>query len=128
MRFGCWNVRSLVERDSRIETAAVSGRVVEDRKIHRVVSELQRLKIGATGLQEAHWFGCDSYVVDGFMVLSAGRPPPRDECSRRRCEGVAMVLDRDAADAWKNGGSIWTLVSSRVASCRLQFELADGSA
>ena len=61
------------------------------------------------------------------MVLSAGRPPPGDECSRRRCEGVAVVLNRDAADAWKNGGIIWTLVSSRVPSCRLQFELADGS-
>ena len=30
--FGSWNIRSLVERDGPLETAAVSGRVVEDKK------------------------------------------------------------------------------------------------
>ena len=33
LRFGCWNVRSLVQRDGAIETASVSGRVVDNKKI-----------------------------------------------------------------------------------------------
>ena len=110
-----------MQRDGAIETASVSGRVVENKKNNRVVAELRRFDIAATGLQETHWFGQESYVVDCFTILSSGRPSPGADDSRRQGEGVAIVLDRCAASAWRAGGCVWKAVSSRVVSARLQF-------
>ncbi len=126
--FGSWNVRSLVEREGGIATACVSGRVVEDKKCHRVVAELRRLGVAAAGLQETHWFGCEMYDVDGFTVLSSGRPFPDDGASRLRGEGVAIVLNDVATSAWKAGGCVWKAVDSRLVSARLKFSQRDGSA
>ena len=115
-----------MERDGDIDTACVSGRVVEVKKIHRVISELKRLKVAAAGLQETHWFGQNIYAVNGFTVICSGRPTPGEEDNRRRGEGVALVLNRDTTSAWRAGSCVWNAVSSRIVSVRLKYCAADG--
>ena len=103
-RVASWNVRSLVEGEGPIATGAVTGKVAEDKKIH-VIQHLSRLRIGVAALQEMWWFGTDSYVVDGSLVLASGRPVPADSTPCRRREGVALVLDKFCQKAWRAGGS-----------------------
>ena len=127
VRFGCWNVRSLVERDGGLETASVTGNVVENKKINRVADELRRLNITAAGLQETHWFGSGIYSVQNSTVLCSGRPVPGGGDSCRRGEGVGIILNRTGTEAFKAAGCVWRSVSASVVSARLLFTLADGT-
>ena len=77
-RVASLNVRSLVESEGPIAMGAVTGKVAEDKKNHHVIQHLSRLRIGVAALQEMWWFGTDSYMVDGSLVLASGRPVPAD--------------------------------------------------
>ena len=46
-----------------------------------------------TGLQETKWFGAKEYRVGDSIALTSGREVPSLGSSRRRGEGVALVLD-----------------------------------
>ena len=121
-----WNVRSLVESEGPIETAAVTGRVSDDKKIFEVVRHLKRLNVDVAGIQETHWFGQSIYEVDNAIVLTSGRRVPDDGQSSRRGEGVAVILNGMALRAWRNGGGQFTAVNSRLMVVRLKFDLAGG--
>ena len=101
---GSWNVRSLVESEGHIQTAAASGIVADDKKIYQIVQHLECLEMDAAALQETHWFGQENYQVHGAMVIASGRPVPGEGAPRRRGEGVAFVLRGNALRAWREGG------------------------
>ena len=104
LRFGSGNILSLVERNVPLETAAFSGRVVEDKKRVRVASEMKRVNVAAAGLPEIHWFCNGCYVVDGFTLLCSGRSIPYEGDDRRRGEGVAVAWNKFKMDALSAGG------------------------
>ncbi len=128
VRVASWNVRSLVESEGSVDTACVRGNVVvEDRKIVRVVRDLQKYKIDIAGLQETHWFGEGTYNVSDRVILTSGRPSPSaDSVSRRRGEGVALVLSPFATEAWRAGGCDVDRISSRILTARFKFVEYDG--
>eukprot|EP00117_Sycon_ciliatum_P003195 scpid32106/ scgid8092/ len=125
IRFATWNVRTLVNADGSVETAARRGRVSEDRKINLVVREAERLGLEAIGLQETKWFGAASYSVGDALVISSGRPLPTENFTRG--EGVAVLLRRRARAAFERGGSQQSAVSSRLMTCKLKFPLCTGT-
>ena len=125
IRFATWNVRTLVNADGSVETAARRGRVSEDRKINLVVREAERLGLEAIGLQETKWFGAASYSVGDALVISSGRPLPTGNFTRG--EGVAVLLRRRARAAFERGGSQQSAVSSRLMTCKLKFPLCTGT-
>ena len=113
-----WYVRSVLDVEGSVETAR-QGREVsysEDRKIDRVVGEMQRYKVYIGALQETKWFGSKSYKVGDSIVLTSGRPTPQPGQSGQRGEGVALVLSGPALDAWKAGGQQWRSWNSRLIS------------
>ena len=96
-----WNVRSLVDVESPLETARQRSETVyaEDRRIDQVVAVLE---VAVTALQETKWFGNNVYSVGRSLVLTSGRPTP-DSGARQRGEGVALVLRGPAVSCWKAG-------------------------
>lgn len=127
LRTATWNVRSLVESEGDIQTAAIGGKVAEDKKIVRIVQILKSRNIDIAGLQETHWFGADTYQVQDRVIITSGRPVPGENApNRRRGEGVAIVLNKFTADAWRCGGCTVNAVSSRMLTARLKFIVQDG--
>ncbi|XP_065197221.1 uncharacterized protein LOC135828726 [Sycon ciliatum] len=134
IKFGSWNVRSLVNCDGPVETATTRNLnlknsnqvncIVEDRKINIVVREARRLGIETLGLQETKWFGNNVYNVEDAVVVASGRPTPVENFARG--EGVALVMRGRSALAFAAGGRQWTAVSSRVMVVKLQFALESG--
>ena len=96
-----WNVWSAVESSGPIEIGAVSGRVVEGKKIERIVGEMDRLGLDLVALQETHWSGNNSYRVGTATALSSGRPVPSQGDGCRRGEGVAVVLNSNSTNSWR---------------------------
>ena len=111
---GCWNMRTLVEAEGRVETSVVrkSGRsVVVDRKAALMVHELKKYGVSIAGINETKWFGKDLYDVEGYMILHSGRPLPDDDSPMVRNEGVGIVLDCEMTAAWREAGEVWEAVS-----------------
>ena len=128
LHVGCWNVRSLVEMDGGVRTATVRPKgcpVSVDKKINFLVRELKRFRMGVVCVSKIKWFGEDIYEVDGFTVLHSGRSVPQSGEAIQRGEGVAIVLDPFIANAWKDSGSVWSAVSSRIVSAHLRLCLRD---
>ena len=124
IRVGSWNVRSLVESEGNIETASIQNKVVEDRKLDLVISELHRLSLDVAGVQETHWFGEHLYEDDkGNTVITSGRAVDANT-HRRRGEGVALILNKFSSGAWKAGGSFWRSFGPRVVLARLKLPLS----
>ena len=73
-------------------------------------------------LQETKWFGCGAYEVGQSMVLTSGRSAPREGQTVQQCEGVALVLRRQALAAWKFGGHQWKAWNSRCVFIVLQVD------
>ena len=81
-----------------------------------MVGELQRYKVYVGVLQEAKWFGSESYKVGDSIVLPSGRPTPQPGQSGQRGGGVALVFSGPAIDAWKAVGQQWRYWKSRLIS------------
>ena len=61
-------------------------------------------------------------MINGVSVLAAGCPVPAAQgVPAYHGEGVAIVLSGAAQRAWKNGGSQWRGVSSRIVVAKLLF-------
>ena len=118
---GSWNVRSLLDYEGPVETARQHPRTghFDDRRIDQVVRELERYKISVAALQETKWFADAVYRVGESIVIAAGRPIPPDGEIRQRGEGVAIVLNGPAVQAWEAGGKQWKAWSSRVVTATL---------
>ena len=129
LRVECWNVCSLVEADSGVKTATVHAgpsSVAVDKKIHFLVHELMRFRMGITCISETKWFGKDVYEIDGYEIdgytgLHSGRDLPGSGDALQRDEGVAIVLDLVLSVAWRDAGEVWTAVNSRLVSARLRL-------
>ena len=91
-----------------------------NRKLDFVVKELRRLRISIAGIQETKWFGKDIWNADGYTLIHSGRPLPNEDEPQRRNEGVGILLDERATQAWKDAGENWKAVSSRVVVARLK--------
>ena len=109
---GSWNVRTLVESrgDLQVCRKRPVGEVSEsvDRKLDLLVKELQRYGVAIAGVQESKWFGADVWpAVDGFTFLHSGRPLPGGDDVASRNEGVGILLDARAGEAWRQGGEVW---------------------
>ena len=107
-------------RVCRKRTGGRSERV--DRKLDLLVHELQRYGVSIAGVQESKWFGVDVWTAaDGYTFLHSGRPLPGSADVATRNEGVGILLDARASEAWRPGGEIWEGVSSRVVMARLKW-------
>ena len=84
----------------------------DDRRIDQVVKELERYKISVAALQETKWLNDAVYKVGESIVIAAGRPTPPVGETRQRGEGVAVVLNGPAVQAWEAGGKQWKAWSS----------------
>ena len=107
---GTWNVRSLVDNTSTINTARSRSDNChsEDRKIDLVIRELNRYNIVDAALQETPWFGKHVYQVGESVVITAGHETPQEYQVGQRGEGVTIVLAGPAKAAWRAGGEQWT--------------------
>ena len=76
-----WNVRTLLDTTGSIETARQRCDLsdAEDRKIDQVVDVLEDYRVTVAALQETKWFGSEVYKVGENLVLTAGRPIPRED-------------------------------------------------
>ena len=61
------------------------------------------------------------YDVGGFLILHSGHPVPGAGERVERNEGVGIVLSPSMVRCWKDGGSVWNPVSSRIVSARLKL-------
>ena len=92
---GCWNMRTLVEAEGRVETSVVrkSGRsVVADRKAALMVHELKKCGVSIAGISDTKWFGKDLCDVEGYMILHSGRPLPDDDSPMVGMKGLVLCL------------------------------------
>ena len=124
---GSWNVRTLVEcsgdvRVCRKRQVLGERSEVVDRKLDLLVSELKRYRVSVAGIQESRWFGKDVWpAADGYTFLHSGRPLPEDGDVAARNEGVGILLDENAAAAWRQCGEVRKAVSSRIVMARLKW-------
>ena len=130
-----WNVRTLVESaggDRRVcrsrpqPSARVSDNTTNDphlvdRKLDLLVKELKRYNISITAVQETKWFGSDIWKAEGHVLLHSGQPLPSISEAAVRREGVGILLDEKAAEAWRLAGETWQAVSPRIVSARLKL-------
>ena len=131
LNIACWNVRSLVENEGSLETArvrqnerAMKGNV--EKKIVLLIWELKRYNIFATAISETKWFNNNIYEIEDHVVLHSGRGLPAEGEQVIRQEGVGIILNPDAAKAWREGGEQWEPVSSRIVTARLKLNCGRG--
>ena len=79
----------------------------EPDKVHLVICQCW-----ACALQETKWFWNEMYEVDSCILLTTGRKVPVDGEMIQRDEGVVLVLNGVAIDAWKHSGKQWKAWSS----------------
>ena len=130
-----WNIRTLVEsaggdrRICRSRSRPATDHQVPDnstnpycveRKLDFLVKELKRLHVAIAGIQETKWFGSDVWNGGDYTLLHSGRPLPDEGEPQVRNEGVGILLDKLATEAWKDAGECWEAVSSRVVMARLK--------
>lgn len=79
------------------------------KKAELMVGELGKFGISIAGISETRWFGNKVYKVGGCTILTSGRPVPDVVASdhAERGEGVGLVLDKWATEAWREGGEDW---------------------
>ena len=75
-----------------------------DWKLDFVVKELKRLRISIARIQETKWFGKNIWNANGYTLIHPGRPLPNEDEPQRRNEGVGILLDECATQAWKDAG------------------------
>ena len=73
VKFGTWNVRSIVDTAECVEVASHHTDRGEDREIDLVISEQARYVIVVGALQKTKWFGNEVYEVADSVVLTPER-------------------------------------------------------
>ena len=68
------------------------------------------------------WFGKDVWpTADGCMFLHSGRPLPERDAVTHRGEGVRILFNGVATEAWRQAGEVWKAVSSRIIMAKLRW-------
>ena len=88
LRFGCWNMRTLVKSEGTITTS-----VARKGGSGFMVQEFRKFGMNVVGITETKWFAQDVYDVDSFLILHSGCPVPGTGEKVERNEGVGIVLD-----------------------------------
>ena len=97
LRFASWNVRTLLAPG----------------KLKMLVDILSRYKVEVACLQETHLKDSGIKIEGDYTFIYSGR----DDIFR---EGVAIALHKSIANMWKDSGSRWEAISSRI--IKLSFE------
>ena len=96
-----------------------------DRKLDLLVSEMRRYNVSVGAVQETKWFGNDIWQADGYTLLHSGRSLSGDGENAVQNEGIGILLDERAANAWRAAGEAWeAAVSSRIVTARLNITCA----
>lgn len=97
-----------------------------DRKLDLLVEELKRYSISLAGIQETKWYGSDVWpAADGYTLLHSGRPLPSTDERALRNEGVGILIDKAATEAWRKAGESWEAISSRLVMARMKWVCKD---
>ena len=105
VRVGCWNVRSL-GKPTR-----------QNSRLRDVLRTMREKKIELLALSEVRWPGHGVSQLDGTVIIHSGMAESEPQHRRR---GVAVVLEKRAASAWRLAGSEFTPVSERILRTRLK--------
>ena len=89
VKFGTWNVRSMVDTAGCVEVASRHAGRGEDCKVDLVISEQARYVIVVGALQETKWFGNEVYEVADSVIWTSGKRTPMQGDIGSRGEGVA---------------------------------------
>lgn len=103
-RFGSWNVRSCYRVTKR----------------ELIVQQLKRYKIEVAALAETNIPDSGIYVVNGYTFIYSGT---LEKGRSRMAHGAAVCLGPNASRAWRNSGSIWKAVNSRIVTVRIKCRL-----
>jgi exonuclease III len=102
-RFGSWNVRSCY--------------CVTKREL--IVCQLKRYQIEVAALTETNIPDSGIYVVKGYTFIYSGT---LENERSRVAHGAAVCLGPKASRAWRNSGSTWKAVHSRIVTVRIKFQ------
>ena len=92
-----WNVRNLFYAEGQLETAKCRDErgEAEDRKVD------QELEKYGVVVAETKWFGEGVYRMGRSIMLTSGRPVPGEAQSRKRGEGITLVLTGRCVEGWR---------------------------
>ena len=97
VKFGTWNVRSMVDTAGCVEVASRHAGRGEDCKVDLVISEQARYVIVVGSLQETKWFGNEVYEVADSVVLTSGRRTPMHGDRQQRRGGCLEETRKSGA-------------------------------
>ena len=100
-RFGSWNVRSCYRVSKR----------------ELIIRQLKRYQIEVAALAETNIPDSGIYIVNGYTLIYSGT---LEKDRSRAAHGAAVCLGPKASYAWRNSGSIWKAVNSRIVTVRIK--------
>ena len=107
---------------SRARQSEQSLKGVVERKSVMLVWELKGYSVFAAAVSETKWFGKNVYEIEDHVMLQSGKQTPGVGEPVKRGEGVGIILNKDTAKAWREGGEQWNPISSRILSARLKLQ------
>ncbi|CAF2045453.1 unnamed protein product [Rotaria magnacalcarata] len=102
-RFGSWNVRSCYRVTKR----------------ELIVRRLKRYQIEVAALAETNIPNSGIYVVNEYTFIYSGA---LEKERTRAAHGAAVCLGPKASRVWRNSGSIWRSVNSRIVAVRIKCQ------
>ena len=100
-RFGSWNVRSCYRVTKR----------------ELIIRQLKRYQIKVAALAETNILDSGIYIANGYTLIYSGT---LEKDRSRAAHGAAVCLGPKASYAWRNSGSIWKAVNSRIVTVRIK--------
>ena len=105
---------------SRARQSEQSMKGVVEKKSMMLVWELKRYSVFAPAISETKWSGNNVYEIEDHVMLHSGRQTPGVGEPVKRGEGVGIILNKDTANAWREGREQWNPISSRIILARLK--------
>ena len=93
-----------------------------ERKTTLMIWEFKRYKVFAASISETKWFRNGIYEVEDYTILHSGRNMPGEGEPAHRGEGMGLVLNPAATQAWRQGGEVWEPVSPRMVAAKLKVK------
>ena len=92
----------------------------EERKTTLMIWEFKRYKVFAASISETKWFRNGIYEVEDHTILHSAHNMPGEGEPAHGGEGVGLVLNPAATQAWRQGGEVWEPVSPRIVAAKLK--------
>ena len=106
IRVGCWNVRSL------------GNPTKQNGRLRDVLRTMREKAIEILALSEVRWPGHGVSDLNEDVIVHSGMEASANQHRRR---GVAIVMGKRAAGAWRMAGSVFDPVSERILRIRLKL-------